>query len=114
MKKTTTLLLGSFGLLLLAFQWGADLKQEAFRPMNSGGAGPGKTGAPGEANCTACHNAIERPGVSNDCRASGTRQAHQTTGTRHYASGDSRKRAGRHWADWGNRKAEAFGEPETA
>lgn len=64
MKKTTTLLLGSFGLLLLAFQWGADLKQEAFRPMNSGGAGPGKTGAPGEANCTACHSGSVMDGAN--------------------------------------------------
>lgn len=64
MKKTTTLLLGSFGLLFLAFQWGADLKQEAFRPMNSGGAGPGKTGAPGEANCTACHSGSVMDGAN--------------------------------------------------
>ena len=55
MKKTTTLLLVAFVATLFAFQWGVKINQEAFRPMNSGGAGPGKTGAPGESNCTACH-----------------------------------------------------------
>jgi len=56
MKKTLTLVLGGLALTLLAFQWGADMNQKVFRPMNSGGAGPGKTGAPGESNCTACHS----------------------------------------------------------
>ena len=69
MKKTTTLLLGSFGLLLLAFQWGADLKQEAFRPMNSGGAGPGKTGAP--------HRARRRHSRPPARRANGSRSRSQ-------------------------------------
>ncbi len=55
MKKTTTLLLVAFVATLFAFQWGIKINQETFRPMNSGGAGPGKTGAPGESNCTACH-----------------------------------------------------------
>ena len=55
MKKTTTLILVALVAILFAFQWGIDINQETFRPMNSGGAGPGKTGAPGESNCTACH-----------------------------------------------------------
>jgi len=42
MKKTTTLILVALVAILFAFQWGININQETFRPMNSGGAGPGK------------------------------------------------------------------------
>lgn len=34
----------------------------AAKPLNSGGAGGGKTGAPGEQNCTACHSGSTQDG----------------------------------------------------
>jgi hypothetical protein len=35
-------------------------------PLNSGGVGPGKTGAPGEQNCTSCHNGSAQNGANEN------------------------------------------------
>ena len=36
------------------------------QPLNSGGAGAGKTGAPGEQNCTACHAGTAQDGTNEN------------------------------------------------
>jgi hypothetical protein len=36
------------------------------KPHNSGGAGTGKTGAPGEQNCTACHSGTAQDGANEN------------------------------------------------
>ena len=38
----------------------------AFMPTNSSGAGAGKTGAPGESNCTACHSGSTQDGANEN------------------------------------------------
>lgn len=44
--------------ILCAFIWNANPQKGHYKmsPTNSGGAAPGKTGAPGETNCTQCHS----------------------------------------------------------
>ena len=37
-----------------------------FKPQNSGGAAAGKTGAPGEQNCTACHSGSAQDGANEN------------------------------------------------
>lgn len=43
-----------------------DLKGFHKAPTNSGGAGTGKTGAPGEQNCTACHSGTAQDGANEN------------------------------------------------
>lgn len=43
-----------------------DLKGFHKAPVNSGGAGAGKTGAPGEPNCTACHAGTAQSGINEN------------------------------------------------
>jgi hypothetical protein len=52
----------------VAFLFGTNVKQSGFfvQPLNSGGASPGMTGAPGEANCTQCHSGNTQMGTSEN------------------------------------------------
>ena len=55
MKNKSILLLSTVSLMFFGFQFSKNGVDEMFLPSNSSGAGAGKTGAPGESNCTACH-----------------------------------------------------------
>lgn len=54
--------------LLVAMQYDKDQTIETFhfKPQNSGGAGTGKTGAPGEQNCTGCHSGTAQDGSNEN------------------------------------------------
>ena len=55
MKNKSILLLSTVSLMFFGFQFSKNGIDKMFVPSNSSGAGAGKTGAPGESNCTACH-----------------------------------------------------------
>ncbi len=54
--------------LLVAMQYDKDQIIETFhfKPQNSGGADIGKTGAPGEQNCTGCHSGTAQDGSNEN------------------------------------------------
>ncbi|MCF8410666.1 MAG: hypothetical protein K9G31_05155 [Crocinitomicaceae bacterium] len=54
--------------LLVAMQYDKDQTIETFhfKPQNAGGAGTGKTGAPGEQNCTGCHSGTAQDGSNEN------------------------------------------------
>ena len=43
-----------------------DLKGFHKAPLNSGGVGPGRTGAPGETSCTGCHAGTAQDGANEN------------------------------------------------
>ncbi|MBT5932288.1 MAG: hypothetical protein HOH34_03015 [Flavobacteriales bacterium] len=55
MKNKSILLFSAMSLMFFGFQFSKNGIDKMYMPSNSGGAGAGKTGAPGESNCTACH-----------------------------------------------------------
>ena len=54
--------------LLVAMQYDKNQTIEAFhfKPQNGSGAGAGKTGAPGEQNCTGCHSGTAQDGSNEN------------------------------------------------
>ena len=54
--------------LLVAMQYDKDQIIETFhlKPQNGGGAAAGKTGAPGEQNCTGCHSGTAQDGSNEN------------------------------------------------
>lgn len=54
--------------LTMAFVWNVAQEEAHFvsAPKNAGGAAPGKTGAPGEGNCTQCHAGSVLDGTSEN------------------------------------------------
>ena len=55
MKTKSILIITLLSLTFFGFQFSKNNIEMAYIPSNAGGAGAGKTGAPGESNCTACH-----------------------------------------------------------
>ncbi len=55
MKNKSLLLISTMSLMFFGFQFSKNGIDKMYVPSNSPGAGAGKTGAPGESNCTACH-----------------------------------------------------------
>jgi len=57
-----------FFFLMTSFLWNTEgvTLGHKFIPSNGGGAAPGKTGAPGEANCTQCHSGSVQDGTSEN------------------------------------------------
>ncbi|NDB34422.1 MAG: hypothetical protein EB023_03550 [Flavobacteriia bacterium] len=55
-------------ILTMAFVWNVAQEEAHFvsAPKNAGGAAPGKTGAPGEGNCTQCHAGSVLDGTSEN------------------------------------------------
>ena len=53
-------------LVFFGFQFSKDINNKTFIPSTSSGAGAGKTGAPGEQNCTACHAGSAQDGSNEN------------------------------------------------
>lgn len=68
MKKTLFIALSiSLSIALFALNnYKKNIEYEISSPKNSGGASGGKTGAPGEQNCTACHSGSTQDGSSQN------------------------------------------------
>jgi hypothetical protein len=68
--KKVLLSIGTCGMitLLISFQHVTNGSIESYHnlPHNSGGAGAGRTGAPGEQNCTACHAGTAQDGANEN------------------------------------------------
>lgn len=68
MKSIRLLSLVIAASILCAFMWNTHSQKEHYvmSPLNAGGASPGKTGAPGEANCTQCHAGSVQDGTAEN------------------------------------------------
>lgn len=66
MKTKSILIISFLSLIFFGFQFSKNNKEIAYMPSNSGGAGAGKTGAPGESNCTACHSGSTQDGANEN------------------------------------------------
>lgn len=66
MKTKSILLMSALSLIFFGFQFSKNNLDMAFMPTNSSGAGAGKTGAPGESNCTACHSGSTQDGANEN------------------------------------------------
>ena len=64
MKRKSILFISTLSLLFFGFQFSKSTLNKTYIPTSSSGAGPGKTGAPGEQNCTACHSGSTQDGSS--------------------------------------------------
>jgi hypothetical protein len=68
MKNHVVVILACFFFLLTSFLWNNKevIRGHKFIPSNGGGAAPGKTGAPGEGNCTQCHSGAVQDGTAEN------------------------------------------------
>jgi len=66
MKKITIFLMAFLSLLFFGFQLSNKSIQKAYKPSYTNGAPAGKTGAPGEQNCTGCHSGAIQDGSSQN------------------------------------------------
>ena len=66
MKKTTLLMMAFLSLLFFGFQLSNKSIQKAYKQSYTNGAPAGKTGAPGEQNCTGCHSGATQDGSSQN------------------------------------------------
>lgn len=66
MKKTTLLMMAFLSLLFFGFQLSNKSIQKAYKPSYTNGAPAGKTGAPGEQNCTGCHSGATQDGSNQN------------------------------------------------
>lgn len=62
MKNTTLLMMAFLSVLFFGFQLSNRSIQKAYKPSYTNGAPAGKTGAPGEQNCTGCHSGVTQDG----------------------------------------------------
>ena len=66
MKKSTLLMMTFLSLLFFGFQLSNKSIQKAYKPSYTNGAPAGKTGAPGEQNCTGCHSGATQDGSNQN------------------------------------------------
>ena len=66
MKTKSILIISFLSLIFFGFQFSKNNLEMTYMPSNSGGAGAGKTGAPGESNCTACHSGSAQDGSNEN------------------------------------------------
>lgn len=66
MKTKSILIITFLSLIFFGFQFSKNNIEMAYIPSNAGGAGAGKTGAPGESNCTACHAGSAQDGSNEN------------------------------------------------
>ena len=66
MKTKSILIISFLSLIFFGFQFSKNNLEMVYAPSNSGGAGAGKTGAPGESNCTQCHAGSAQDGSNEN------------------------------------------------
>ena len=66
MKTKSILMITFLSLIFFGFQFSKNNLEMVYAPSNSGGAGAGKTGAPGESNCTQCHAGSAQDGSNEN------------------------------------------------
>ena len=66
MKNTTLLIMGFLSVLIFGFQLSNRSIQKVYKPSYTNGAPAGKTGAPGEQNCTGCHSGATQDGSNQN------------------------------------------------
>ena len=66
MKTKSILIISFLSLIFFGFQFSKNNLEVVYSPLNSGGAGAGKTGAPGESNCTQCHAGSAQDGSNEN------------------------------------------------